>query len=347
MATAGGLYVHKHTGVPSGREDYLTLVIIHDYVWHGEYPGAVPYTAEERALIPPVPDKPRTDENEIRSATGMLETFMRDRAHELYEALQGLVTERNILPANSASQKAGGIVLVGWSTGATWMPALLSHVREFQNGGVNLGDYIRRIALWDPPSWLLGYPFPEKEWYDPLFDTSLSHEERDQAFTKWITSYFSHGETLDEFEQRKPLRTPPSSIAAMSKDEYENTVHVPPAGLPGGSDWAVLYGCAQLGVYETLRKGALYLSLNVDGKTNAASEWPHVEVRYVWGDHSVWEVPYVAQLLRQEVAEAKKHGRPIRKVTTLRVRGANHFGQWDLPERTLQALLVDAEDRVV
>ncbi|KAI0358230.1 hypothetical protein OH77DRAFT_1518926 [Trametes cingulata] len=358
MATAGGLYVHKDTGAPSGRNDYTTLVIVHGYVWHGgifakiiplapaygvriillnrrEYPGAVPYTAEERALIPPVPDKPRTDEREIRSAAQMLQTFMRDRAYELYQALQALVTERDIPPGSRSVSETGGIVLVGWSMGATWMTALLSYVREFRDGGVDHSNYIRRVALWDPPSWLLGYPFPEKDWYDPLHDTSLSYEERGQAFTKWITAYFAHGETLDEFKQRTPLRDPPSTIAAMTKEEFETTVHVPP-GLPHGSDWSVLYGCFQLGVYDNLRKGALYL-------TNAENEWSHVEVRYVWGDHSVWEVPYAAQLLREEVAEAKKCGKPIRNVTTLRVKGANHFGQWDLPEPTLQAFLVGAE----
>ncbi|KAI0358231.1 hypothetical protein OH77DRAFT_1253938 [Trametes cingulata] len=368
MVTPGGLYVHHDTGAPVGQEDYTTLVIIHGYVWHGgifakliplattygvriillnrrEYPGATPYTADERALIPPVPTKPRTVQDEIRSAAEMLETFMRDRARELYEALQGLVEERKLPPIRVASS-TGGLILVGWSLGATWMTALLSHLAEFPVGDIGLRAYVRRVALWDPPASLLGYPYPEQDPYNPFFDTSLTHEERGQVFTNWITSYFSHGDTLDTFERRIPLRMPPPTIAVMSKEELEATVHVPP-GVPGGSDWALLHGCAALGVYGTLRKGALFLSpsstVDRDGR-QMGDEWRDLEVRYVWGENSVWECPYAAQMLRQEVSEAKSNGEAIRTVTTFCVRGANHFGQWDQPERTLQAFLANASD---
>lgn len=111
-----------------------------------EYPGSVPYTAEERALFPPVPDKPLTDADQIRSAQQMLGMFMRDRARELYQTVEGLVVERNLPPAGAGSQTSG-IVLVGWSMGATWMMALLTHIAEFPVGAVNLRDYVRRIVL--------------------------------------------------------------------------------------------------------------------------------------------------------------------------------------------------------
>lgn len=111
-----------------------------------EYPGSVPYTAEERALLPPVPDKPLTDADQIRSAQQMLETFMRDRARELYQTVEGLVVERNLPPAGTGSQTSG-IVLVGWSLGATWMTSLLAHIAEFSVGAVNLRDYVRRVVL--------------------------------------------------------------------------------------------------------------------------------------------------------------------------------------------------------
>lgn len=113
-----------------------------------EYPGSVPYTAKERALLPPVPDKPLTDADQIRSAQQMLETFMRDRAHELYQTIEGLVVERNLPPAGPGFQTSG-IVLVGWSLGATWMTSLLAHIAEFPVGAVNLRDYVRRVVLSD------------------------------------------------------------------------------------------------------------------------------------------------------------------------------------------------------
>ncbi|KAI0831903.1 Alpha/Beta hydrolase protein [Trametes gibbosa] len=365
MSTAGGLYVHHDSGAPADHGDYTTLMIVHGYVWHGgtfskllplaaaqgvrvillnrrEYPGTTPYTEEERAMIPHVPDKPLTDEEQIRSGKRMLLSFMRDRALELYRTIEGLVVERHIPAARPGSQ-AGGIVLVGWSMGATWMTALLTHVSEFPVGALNLRDYVRRVVLSDPPSSLLGYPYPKEDPYNPFFDTSLTHEERLKVFTHWITSYFAHGDAPDALERRRGLQTPPPTIQSMSTEDFEATVHVPP-GVPGGADWTLLLGCITLGAYAPLREGALYLPADAEGKkTLAGDEWRDVEVRYVWGDRSVWEVPYAAQLLRKEAGDAEKRGRPFRRLTFSCIRGANHFAQWDYPEESLRAFLVGPE----
>ncbi|KAI0630814.1 Alpha/Beta hydrolase protein [Trametes polyzona] len=370
MATAGGLYVYKDSGPPSGvRDDYTTLLIVHGYVWHGgtfsrlfpfaaahgvriialnrrEYPGSTPYTAEERAMLPSVPKQPLTNEREIHSAKQMLETFMRDRALDLYRTIEDLIVQLR-LPTIKTDSGTGGVVLVGWSLGATFMMALLRHITEFPVGTVNLRDYVRRVVLSDPPSCLLGHPYPEQDPYNPLFDTSLSYEERGKVFTNWITSYFAHGDTLETFERRNALQDPPSTIARMSKEDFEATVHVPP-GVPGGSDWTLLHGCAALGVYATLREGALYLrepsATGTEHTAAVGDEWRDVEVRYVWGDRSVWEVPYAVQLLRREMDEAKRAGKPMRNFTLRRIAGANHFAQWDYPEQTLVAFLSGQEE---
>ncbi|KAL1945086.1 hypothetical protein VTO73DRAFT_2706 [Trametes versicolor] len=365
MTTVGGLYVHSDSGAPAGHDDYTTLIIVHGYVWHAgtfvklqplaatygvriialnrrEYPGSVPYTAEERALLPPVPDKPLTDADQIRSAQQMLEMFMRDRAHELYQTIEGLVVERNLPPASTGSQTSG-IVLVGWSLGATWMTSLLAHIAEFPVGTVNLRDYVRRVVLSDPPSFLLGYPYPAHNRWNPLFDTSLTYEERGKVFTNWITSYFAHGDTVDTFERRHALETPPSTLATQTKEDFEATVHVAPGVPRSGADWRLMYGCTAFGVYEPLRKGTLFLPQEGEKETSG-EEWRDVEVRYVWGDRSVWDVPYAALLLRQEVADGVREGRPMRKFTSLCVKGTNHFAQWDDPERILQAFLAEPQE---
>lgn len=60
-------------------------------------------------------------------------------------------------------------------------------------------------------------------------------------------------------------------------------------------------------------------------KETIGDEWRDVEVRYVWGDRSVWESPYAAQSLRQEVADGARDGKSMRKFTSLCVKGTNHF----------------------
>lgn len=102
-------------------------------------------------------------------------------------------------------------------------------------------------------------------------------------------------------------------------------MYVPP-GVPGGSDWKLLHGCAAYGVYGTLREGALFLSPpDSDGKETIGDDWRDIEVRHVWGDRSVWESPYAAQSLCQEVSDGARDGKPMRNFTSLCVKGTNHF----------------------
>ncbi|OSD00421.1 hypothetical protein PYCCODRAFT_1371045 [Trametes coccinea BRFM310] len=367
---AGGLHVLADSGAPEGLDHYPTVVIVHGYVWHGgifakllplaqprgarvillnrkDYPGAAPYTDEERTLLPPAVEQLPTKESEIRSGTEKLEMFMEQRAQELYECLQALVVERRIPPACRTSQDCG-IVLVGWSLGACWMTALLSHIARLPVGNVLLSDYIRRVVLYDALACLLGYPYPAQDPYNPFRDSTLTYEERGQVFTKWITSYFSHGETAERFERREALSTPLPTLASMSNEDFASTVHVPP-GLPGGSDWTLLHDCLTYGTFTGLRERALFLpagfiSEDVADNTARVDTCADVEIRSVWGDHSVWEVPYAVMMLRQEVNEANKHGKVTRPVSMLCVKGANHFAQWDYPERVLDAFLTDNVD---
>ncbi|KAI0675557.1 hypothetical protein C8Q78DRAFT_988127 [Trametes maxima] len=370
MASAtGGLHVVKDSGPPAGRNDYATLVIIHGYVGHGamyskliplaspfkiriillnrrDYPGAIPYTVEERAVLPPVLDTLPTDPKELAAARQKLENFMRDRAKELYQSLQGLISEHDLPPASDT----GGIVLAGGSLGSVWMLALLRHVAEFPvSTEFNLRSYIRRVILWDPLNFIIGYPVPAtQDSFNPLFSNpELPYEARGGALLEWITSYFTHGETIDTLERRNPAKTPASVLSQTTEDERAAILHFPP-GLPGGSDFVLLYAGVAYGLYDALRKGALYLPTtelsSLDSAPQVGDAWKDVELRLVWADRSIWESPYLAHAMRYEVAEARKEEKAVRNVTLLRFRGANHVAHWVDPEGTLRAFLADPED---
>ena len=70
---------------------------------------------------------------------------MKARALELYDYLLELVTTGGVLRAQGSTR---GIILAGWSMGATWIVALLAHVAEFPVGEVRLGEYVRRLVLY-------------------------------------------------------------------------------------------------------------------------------------------------------------------------------------------------------
>ncbi|KAI9062722.1 hypothetical protein FKP32DRAFT_824097 [Trametes sanguinea] len=365
MILGGGLSIFDDSGVPIGQTgDYTTVVIIHGLIWHGgtfaklrpiartlgvrvialnrrDYPGARPYTAEERAILPSIPEdlKLPMDSNGTPLGTNTPDNFLRQRARELYDGLQALVEECNIPPLCPTSRK-GGIVLVGWSLGCTWISALLSHVSAFPVGRIRLTAYIRRVVWQDPLSYVLGYPSPQDA-YSPVLDTSLSLEERNRLFMKWLTSHYSHKrlDSPDGLERRTPLDHPLSTFDAMSQEERGSTMHVLP-GAPGGSDWDVLFGCYFYGTFRKLRKGALFPPDAV-GK---GEDWRDIELRVLWGDQSVWATPYAITRLRQELGQADQEWKSHRPVNIVLVKGANHFAHWHHPELTLESHLTDKPD---
>ena len=100
-----------------------------------------------------------------------------------------------------------------------------------------------------------------------------------------------------------PPRTnpPPTALSA----EVDTLRDLGPCGPDVGSD-ALLYRFGLVtGVCVPLRERALYLP---EGEKEKASAWPDVEVRFLWGKASFWEVPATIMALRKEMEEAKEKG---------------------------------------
>ena len=173
-----------------------------------------------------------------------------------------------------------------------------------------------------------------------------------KIFPLWITSYYSHGDTLETLSLRDALDEPSPTVARMSPEDLASTFHEPPT-LLDGTDTMILQSGVNRGVFSRLRKAALF------APQNAEVAWPNVEFRYVWCDRSVWLMPWGVWSFRAEVEQAMKDGKRIRTHSVVRMRGANHCvsifshvhvnslkynikAHWDEPERTLRLLLSDA-----
>ncbi|KAH9887036.1 hypothetical protein C8Q73DRAFT_714415 [Cubamyces lactineus] len=362
MSVISPLHVLEDSGIPGGSADYTTLVIIHGYAWHcgtfvklrplsakhntriilvnrRDYPGSEPFTEAERESLPPV--SLLTEEG---TATGKptalesLKTFMKERARELYDLLVQLVKTGDV-PAVDRKNNKGGIVVAGWSFGTSWMTALLANVMAFPVEDIKLSDYMRRVVLLDPPHHNLGYPVPNDP-YNPLFDPSIPVEDRGSAFTTWVSGYYIHGDSPDKLERRTPLPDPPSTLSTLKPEEIQRMLCLPP-GAPGGSDMVVMNVGIKVGLYEALRKEALYLPAG--GPASSGNIWEDVEVRYVSCEHSVWEMPWGTMSLQRELEAVEAQGLPMRKIRLVFVKGANHFVQWDKPEHALRALVGDED----
>ncbi|KAI9066152.1 hypothetical protein FKP32DRAFT_1589894 [Trametes sanguinea] len=358
MASVGGLHVYQDSGKPQGSEHYTTLVLTHGYAWDSgifikvipfaekyntrvillnrrDYPGARPYTEQELALVQPVDAASDIDEQ----ARDMPWLFMRDRAVELYEWLAIAVKEGTILPVDPQTS-TGGVIVAGWSFGAVWMTAFLAHGELASDvHGVDLGNVVRRVVLFDPPYHSLGYPSPAKPW-NPLIDPSFSPEEVVVKFAEWVSGYYKHGDTPDELEYRVPLGEPSPTLLRLTPEERAEALCDGP-GSPGGSDDLLLNSGLRVGLFDRMRRAAFYLPKHCQGFKESEDTWKDTNVRYIWCDHSVWDMPWGTWALRAELDEHQQKGSLMRRIEVMRLRRANHFIHWDEPERALQALVCD------
>ncbi|TBU29282.1 Alpha/Beta hydrolase protein [Dichomitus squalens] len=341
------------SGAPQDSTDYTTVVIIHGWGFHAanlkkllplahkynarvvlpnrrDYPGSAPFTPEELENLSKLANANPGSSDAVEGT----EQEMKARAREVYDYLVDLVKTEHIPPAQGHQ---GGIVLVGWSLGATWISALLAHVATFPVEDIRLSEYVRRLVYYDASYLGLGFPFPEGL-YHPLHDPSLPMEEYFEKFCTWSSSYFAHGDLgagLHALEDRNALESPPPTVKTMSVEELAESTSA--AGEPGGSESLLAQACGIHGVFASLRKQAFFLRDIPDG----ADDWRSVELRLIWCDHSFWEMPLLAWTFPKELEEAAKAGQKVRTVNFVRFRGANHFAHWDLPEKTLAGILSD------
>lgn len=305
-----------------------------------DFPGSDPYTERELATLASLQSAP--------NALDLIQQFMTDRARELYDFLVKFIAQEDI-PLSYGS--AGGLILAGWSFGNTWITSFLQQLAHFPVTDIDLRGYLRRIVLYDPPCHSVGVASPETK-YDPFEDETIPLLERPEAFNKWVTGYFTHGESAETLELRTPAAEPRPSILSITQEELVRAFHPGPAGPEGSDRLLVLAGIAS-GLNRIMKEEGFY--------PEGEDPWKHVEVRYLWCSQSVYEGPWGAWALRKELEEANKAGRRTRNINVVCLRGANHFvsplcglslcldltyllqAHWDIPDRLLRAFLINEE----
>ncbi|KAF5327564.1 hypothetical protein D9619_004820 [Psilocybe cf. subviscida] len=156
-------------------------------------------------------------------------------------------------------------------------------------------------------------------------------------FPQWVSAYYAHAEDLTELEY-EALDQPPPTILSMDPSEVQRCLEIGPA-LPGGSDERLFMLRFQLGVFSRLKEAAMYVGKDEERDLQVTNRWDDVEIKHVWCDQSMWEIPWAALCLQTELDDSEKSGRVTRKVDMVRLRGANHFCHWDQPELALKGLL--------
>lgn len=159
---------------------------------------------------------------------------------------------------------------------------------------------------------------------------SLAPGEGAKLFPTWVSGYYAHGNSASELEHCVAQAVPIPTILNMSPEDIQANLHAPPA-IPGGSDDLLLAAGIRHGLYDVMRRAALFFtssgaSEGQGEEENAVrSEWKGIELRYIWCDRSVWEMPWGVWALQEELEEARKAGKEVRNVVLVRLKGANHF----------------------
>ena len=224
----------------------------------------------------------------------------------------------------------------------------------------------------DPPYHILGYPPLNGDMLgNPLFEPTLSLDEKTRMFADWVSGYYKHPDSVDDLERRTPLTDPPPTISIMTPEERAAALY-PSPGDPatGGSDSVLNLAGIPSGVWPDIKEMVMRRPLsdgkvngNGDAATRTGRSWADVELCYLWCDASVWEAIWGVHCMRREVQEARAARRKLRKVTFVQIKDANHFVSddlgvtrrytddllmmqihWDRPEAALQACLAKTSE---
>ncbi|KAI0632766.1 Alpha/Beta hydrolase protein [Trametes polyzona] len=318
----GPLGLLKDSGVPGESDDYTTLVIIHGYAWHSgifskllplaeqfnlriillnrrDYPMGQRYTDAERALLHAITPELLEDADKVTAAKADGETFMKERAREVYDFLVQLVQNGKI-PLYDREAKKGGIVLAGWSFGTGWMTAFLAHLASFSADDTLLSKYLRRVVFLDPPYLVFGYP-PSRERLQPTVRRRHPAQQSREGVHQL-------GERILRARRHRPYARTKALLALPSAhaiNPLKERALYHPAGKADADPWAdveVRYVSCERSVWE-MPWGTMLLKREIENARAKGLPIRNIRLVFVKGaNHFVhWDAPELA--LRALVGE--------------------------------------------
>ncbi|KAF4615693.1 hypothetical protein D9613_012559 [Agrocybe pediades] len=313
---------HSHTGIAvrpaTSRDDeegeYLTIIMIQGHAFHsgamtrmlemapslgyrficpnrGLYPGSTPYTKDETGVFQPG----RPTEEAVKGYLKQGECL--------------LLFVDNMIGEYGLKR----VLITGWSLGAGFLSAMVCSLKSVEEP---LGVLTVLYTYSDPPSPVYGVPDPPTGGWAPLFDKTLTIEERQIAFGDWVVQYFPH----PNIEEKNPRNLIYKNATQTKAKTYAD---LPPAKFLEMADFtAGDKGDSVFGEKEFARIGRVMWDLTFfNAETRRA--WQDVQFGVIYGEESTWTV--VWEVWRLEM-EAMEKGMPVRCIG---MPGVNHFGQGD------------------
>ncbi|KIJ37276.1 hypothetical protein M422DRAFT_33820 [Sphaerobolus stellatus SS14] len=331
-------FLYYDSGAPEISSNYTTIFLIHGHTYHSpiferllplahkfnlrivavtrrDYVGSTPFSQEELDLL-------RKEDADVKLS------FIIERAQEMALFMDKFVAQ-NKLP-KAIADGSGGVAIAGWSLGNLVALSVVGLADHFPKElAERLEPYLRRVILYECPYYLFGFP-PSPKAYHPLKDPAINGEEKKQkAFANWVSGYFKHPglavQDSDALEYVTPSSHKSPTDSNLTDEEKARTMDHAPG--PRSEDPFLI---SSPGLMAKIRDEVFYSSRKI---------FPKANVKLVWGEETVWSVPYGVWELEKYLAEMStkqptKRNRPVEIVS---IPETNHFVQWDDPEKLLKA----------
>ncbi|KAJ7596358.1 hypothetical protein C8J56DRAFT_774237 [Mycena floridula] len=325
----GTVLAFTDSGNP-GTSDYTTIFALHGICFNGHvfkriqaiatsnnirfvainrrlYRGSTPLSQPEAMILITGSDEEKAD-------------FLNARGLELAKFIDSFIQSAHLPPISISGR--GGVALLGWSAGNLASLAVIANTDKLPlDSQERFKTHLRAHIMLEPPSLVLGIPAPEMNWA-PQIDTSIPEETRSPMFTRWITSYFDHGDlsTRDwnSLTYVLPSNSRRPTIFAMSSQEIVEMIEDTVDEIPGL-------------VMSQPQSNAIYHKACYSDEVKVLM--PHLKTTVLVGDVTcssaltgLWSVQ----------DDNKAAGGNIKFQL---VHGANHFYQWDEAEAAIKTYI--------
>ncbi|KAI0759406.1 hypothetical protein BD413DRAFT_274853 [Trametes elegans] len=279
-----------------------------------DYPRSTPLTPDDNRILSSGTDKEKG-------------TFLRARGVELGRFIDRFIHQQNLpAPPNGAQGIAGGVALLGWSLGATFIFSALANVDALPSQSqARLSQHLRALIMYEPPTVALGSPRPPQLW-SPLIDTNLPEKERVPALLPWLTVYFNHGDLstrdTDVLSYYVPGLSRVPTIYNMSEQERARVVWTESSDK---SEMLFMF-------FFEPQINATYKRACYD--RSVRDKFPLLKMWNIMAEHSS---PHGIPSFWTMEQDNKEHGGGF--VDFKVVSGGNHLMQWDEPDILFKACI--------
>ncbi|EKM49942.1 uncharacterized protein PHACADRAFT_264395 [Phanerochaete carnosa HHB-10118-sp] len=333
-----GTSIHyEDSGAPHGYSKYGTLVFTHGAMVNSaifdrmlpyaskyglriitmnnrDYHGSTPYTDEELAHL-------TNPDVEVQAYA------MRRWGRELALFLAYVCQTLHIPAVASDGAKEGGLVLVAWSMGGIAAVSILGDPRTMGSDlTTTLAPYLSKVVLFDSPPGVFGV-YPDIGFTWPMADPTIPPELKADAFISWVSSYYTSPPdgipiTAESMHEHYTTLQRMPTLRTLSPEDYQRIVELEPSTRSSGSMLTV-----DMAIHRKHAHGTFF---------DADAVLPNADLLYLFCEQTMWTSIWSAKVVQDLIGKAADPGKKKRDVSFLRVKDANHFVQWDEPERMVR-----------